>query len=324
MSQNKHLYKPRRSRYVPEDAWIDYPGSILASWHELADRNGFRVDRRVRDHLHLVLECKLCGAHTAHKTHTLRAGQPACGGCQANERERNAKKAGFTLLDRDDAHRHYYYYQLPCGHQTRLQRSRVKRLSKEGPAPGYSGYHCKTCHAEKQRSQAAKWGWTLVGPDPDGSANYRLLAHDMCGHHQRVATGNLKTGRFNCGGCGEKWSAAPSALYMMRFCVPGLGRFVKLGYSRNPDSRLRYQLGLRDDVETELIDELPMPSGQVALAVETGLHLQLRTAHPDAVLAPEVLADWINVTSEVYAEHLEPVIRRMFDELETTDRRKRE
>ena len=66
----------------------------------------------------------------------------------------------------------------------------------------------------------------------------------------------------------------------MRFGVPGLGWFVKLGYSLNPGSRLRYQLGLRRDVEAELIDEVPMPSGQVALRIEKSLHRQLKADHP--------------------------------------------
>lgn len=115
----------------------------------------------------------------------------------------------------------------------------------------------------------------------------------------------------------------PSALYLMRFRVPGIGRFVKLGLSRNPEPRLRHQLGLRSDVEADLIHRVDMPSGQVALRVELGLHSQLIVQHPDAVIAREELAAWINGTSEIYAAELEPVIRRLLDEVESGPPRER-
>lgn len=317
MTNNKPLYLPRRSRHVAEHEWSDYKRPVPAAWHAIAKRKGYRVDRRIRDRYHVALGCKSCGAQTAHKVYTLRSAQPACGGCQMARLRDNATKVGLTLGERDEAHRHYATYTLPCGHETRLQRGRVDRLAQEGPASGYRGYHCAVCYAEKLQRMAAKWGWRVIGVDPKGSANYRLLAHDPCGHQQRVATANIETGRYNCGGCGECWTAAPSALYMMRFDVPERGRLLKLGYSRNPDSRLRYQLGLRDDVEAELITEVAMPSGQVALRVEKDLHRQLQTSHPDMVVSRADLSGWINVTSEIYTAAAEPIIRRMLDAVES-------
>ncbi|MCV2895000.1 GIY-YIG nuclease family protein [Lentibacter sp. XHP0401] len=318
MTNKKTLHLPRRSRNVPMSEWRTYERPIPAAWHAMAKRKGFRVDRRVRDRYHVALECKRCGAHTAHKVYTLRSAQPICGGCRASRQHRNATKAGLVFHDRDEAHRHYATYTLPCGHKTRLQRGRVALLAKDGPPPGHSGYHCSICHAEKLQEMAANNGWSLVGADPEGDANYRLLTHDVCGHRQRVATANLETGRFGCGGCGESWVSAPSALYMLRFNVPGFGPCVKLGYSRNPMSRLRYQLGLRDDVEAELIDEVSMPTGQSALQVEKGLHRHLQTYHSDKVIPTIDLIDWINVTSEIYTAHAEPIIRRMLDDVETS------
>jgi hypothetical protein len=322
MTQKKFLHRPHRSRHVPEEAWGDYPGAILNNWHALADQKGFRVDRRVRDRLHLALECKICGAHTAHKLHTLRTAQPTCLGCQGQSREGKANLVGLELLDRDNDNHQYNLYRLPCGHESLLQNSRVDKLLKHGTVDGRSGFHCPTCYTQQLQSMASDFGWRLVGPDPKRNANYRLLAHKKCGHQQRVATANLVTERFNCGGCGDSWSAAPSALYLMRFRVPEQGRFVKLGYSRNPKSRLRYQLGLAQGVEAELIDVVDMPTGQVALQIEKGLHRELAADHADKVISPEVLKGWINVTSEIYAAELEPVIRRMFEGLEKPKARK--
>ncbi len=313
----KPLHLPRQSRDVAATDWTDQQRPIPAAWHAFAKRKGYRIDRRIRDRSHVALECLACGAHTAHKVYTLRSAQPACGGCQVAQQRGNAAKAGFVLKVRDEAHRHYATYRLPCGHEARLQRGRVAKLAAEGPVPGRDGFHCDICHLENLQQTAADWGWRVIGADPDGSANYRLLEHEACGHRQRVATANLDTGRFNCGGCGECWSAAPSNLYLMRFGVPGLGCFVKLGYSLNPGSRLRSQLGLRRDVEAELIDEVPMPSGQVALRIEKGLHRQLKADHPDKVIPRGELEGWINVTSEIYAAEAEPIIRRLLDEVES-------
>jgi hypothetical protein len=317
MFHKKPLHIPHGSRNIADDQWSEFPRPIPELWEIIAEEKGYRIDRRVRDHLHVVLECLACGAHTAHRVSNLRSAQPACGGCQLAARLDDAAKAGFVFKRRDEAHRHYAIYTLPCGHDARLQQGRVAKLANEGRAPKGRGYHCDICYAKKLDRLASTLGWTLIGADTEGNPNYRLLWHDACGHSQRVATANLETGRFNCGGCGECWSAAPSALYMVRFWVPGLGWFVKLGYSRYPGRRMRYQLGLREDVEAELIDEVPVPSGQVALRMERALHRQLKAEHPDKVIPRDELAAWINVTSEVYTAEAEPIIRRMLDEVES-------
>ncbi|PVA08539.1 hypothetical protein DC366_18685, partial [Pelagivirga sediminicola] len=103
----------------------------------------------------------------------------------------------------------------------------------------------------------------------------------------------------------------------MRFRVPEFGTFVKAGFSKNPDSRMRHQLGLREDVEAEILDEVPTPSGQVAIRLEKNLHAQLRAAHPDKVVPREMLRPWIKVTSEIYTADAVPIIRRMLDEIES-------
>ncbi|MFD0860510.1 GIY-YIG nuclease family protein [Roseovarius aquimarinus] len=317
MSHNKPLHIPRRSRHVPAHEWRPINRGIPEAWHAIAEAKGYRIHRRIRDRLHLALECRLCGALTAHKVHTLRSARPACGGCRERAMLAQAAKAGVVLGARDPAHRHYASYTLPCGHTARLQRGRIAKLAEEGPAAGRSGYHCAPCHLARLGALAQSWGWRLVGADPEGNANYRALGHEACGHVQRVATANIVTGRYDCGGCGESWAAAPSFLYLIRLGVSGGGTYVKLGYSRNPRSRMLHQLGLGDEVEAELIDEVPMPSGQVALAVERGLHARLRADHPDLVIPRADLAAWINVTSEVYAARAEPIIRRMLDEVES-------
>lgn len=316
MTVKKPFYTPRRTRKVPAKAWVEYPGPIPKSWCVIAKAKGYRIDRRIRDRYHIVLECLLCGAHTVQRAFTLRTALPACGGCRLAKHRDNAVKVGFVLIDQDEAPRGYANYRLPCGHTTLLQRGRVQILAQKGAVPGRAGYHCVVCYTEKLQQAASSWGWSVVGVDPDGSTSYRLLEHVGCGHRQRVAISNIETGRFGCGGCGESWVSAPSWLYMLRFNVPGLGRLVKLGYSRNPESRLRYQLGLRHDIEAELIHKLRMPSGQIAQRFEKNLHRKLKTDHPCSVVLRTKLTGWINVTSEIYSAQAESIIRRMVDDVE--------
>ena len=88
MTNRKPLHLPRRSRDVPQTEWTEYKRRIPAAWHAIAEAKGYRIDRRVRDRLHVVLECRDCGAHTAHRVYTLRSALPACGGCQARRAAR--------------------------------------------------------------------------------------------------------------------------------------------------------------------------------------------------------------------------------------------
>lgn len=165
---------------------------------------------------------------------------------------------------------------------------------------------------------AASRGWQLIGADTKGNVNYRLYGHadNGCGHVQRVAIANMETGRFSCEACGECWASAPSAIYLSRFRVPGVGTQVKLGMSRDPVSRHRHQLKLRRGTEVEMLTILPMDTGKAALNVEKELHRRMLNTHPDLVTPPTELADWIGVKSEVYAAEAERLLRRMLGEIE--------
>ena len=312
------LYLPRAAQYCNPEDWLTYPRPVPDEWHLMAAEKGFRIARRVRDRLHLALECVSCGAQTAQKVFTLRTAQPACGGCRAEARDQSASAAGFTFLRRDRLDRHYALYRLPCGHEVRRQIHRVDLIAEADPPEGRKGYHCPVCHTEHLAATAASRGWQLIGADTKGDANYRLYGHadNGCGHVQRVAIANMETGRFSCEACGECWSSAPSAIYLSRFRVPGVGTQVKLGMSRDPVSRHRHQLKLRPGTEVELLTIVPMETGKAALKVEQALHKQMLTAHPHLVTPPEDLADWIGVSSEVYAAEAERILRRMLEELE--------
>jgi hypothetical protein len=181
-------------------------------------------------------------------------------------------------------------------------------------ARGEKRVRCKICLQERDASDARQRGWDLVGPDPDGKANYRFYKH-TCGHHQRIARGNIKTGRVDCGACGISWAAAPNNLYVMRFRLPSNERVIKLGHSGDPKSRMTFQLRRDPTVEGELLRVVPMTSGREALCLEKKMHKQLRCLFPEKVLPREAFADALRVGSEVYAPSVEPALLALLDAL---------
>lgn len=312
-----HLHLPRAAKHRAPQDWPDYPVPVPEEWHRFAAEKGFRIDRRLRDRLHLALECLSCGAQTAHKVFTLRTAQPVCGGCQERERATTAAAAGFVYLAADPDDSHYGLYRLPCGHVERRQAHRLRLIAAGEVPDGHQGYHCSDCYRAKLDAEARTRGWRLVGPDPMGNVSYRLYQHDDgCGAQQRVLIANMLTGRFTCDQCADGWSTSPNALYLSRFRVPGHGRFVKLGYSKDPVSRNKFQLGLAPGTEVEVLHVVPVATGKIALCLEDKQHKYMRKHHPDLVIPRAELAAWTCVTSEIYAPKAEPILRRALEEIE--------
>lgn len=302
---------------------------VPPDWTRLAAQKGYAIAGRVKDRLHVALRCDRCGCVSLSRVYTLRTAQPLCPACLTTDRSSAAEAAGAVFLRRDPADTRYAVYGLPCGHEVRRQFGLIARA-----AAGETGIRCEACHAGALEAEAAARGWSLVGPDPQGDANYRLYAHTaavarpgedgeaisgaapVCGHVQRIARGNMMTGRFTCGACGHGWPVAASALYLMRFDLPGHGPVVKLGFSRDPVSRLRFQLRADPGLACELRRVVPVTSGHRAICLEKRMHAELRRLHPDAVVPPRTWRGLIRVRSEIYDGRLEPVIDAMLDRVE--------
>lgn len=280
---------------------------IPASWPAIAQAKGFDLLARIRDHHHLALRCHACGGINKVKAYTLRSARPQCQHCLETRWRQTAREAGAELLRRCPQSHKHVFLRLGCGHVIRRQMGLVTRVAR-----GEAAFRCDTCHAAREKREASARDWRLIGPDPQGDPNYRLYAH-ACGHQQRVARVNMQTGRFTCGGCGEAWPAAPSALYLMRFTLPDARVLIKLGMSRDPQSRLRHQLLRHGDVKAELLAHLPVRRGQRALTLERGLHRILRRRFPAQVVPRAVFERHLKVVSEIYEPTLEPQLRALFD-----------
>lgn len=291
-----------------------FPRQVLPEWAEIASAKGFDIAARVIDRLHLALRCRKCGAVHKSRLYTLMSAQPLCPACIEHDWRANADASGLEYLERDLRHRHYAFYRASCGHELRRQVELVKRV-----AAGKTGVRCGICHGAVEAAEAAARGWTLVGPDPDGSPDYRLYRHEDCDHEQRIARANMQSGRFSCGGCSDAWPAAGSYIYAMAFTLATGREVVKVGFSRDPESRLDYQLRRDPGMPCEILRTVPMPTGHAAIRAEKAIHRLLRTDHPEGVVHRSAWHGQIRVKSEIYDGSLLPVIMQLLDGIEAGD-----
>ena len=297
-----------------QSATQTFPLTIHPQWHAAADAKGFSILKRIKDRYHLLLSCHSCGLTHASKIFVLMNSQPQCPHCIEARWRNDAKAAGLQWVGRDPEDRHYGFYIAGCGHDLRRQFEMVKRA-----ADGICDIRCELCQQQKEQEEASSQGWALIGPDPDGDPNYRLYRHASCGHVQRIARVNMQTGRFQCSNCGEGWSSAPSFLYVIQLKLAEGTKLIKLGYSRDPVSRLHHQILRSKETEAQILRTVPVSSGHTAVQIEKGLHAQLKAEHPDSVAPPELYAEELRVKSEVYFPDVCQVILAMLDAIEAEE-----
>ncbi|MCQ0971785.1 GIY-YIG nuclease family protein [Paracoccus sp. TK19116] len=278
-------------------------------WHGFADEKGYEITARVRDKNHLVLRHEICGLEMVTKIFVLRTCVPICPHCLEVARRELCRAADVTYLGRGDRSQ-YLRIRLACGHETERQTELLQRVRQEQTA-----IRCAVCLEERLKREAAARDWALIGSDPDGNLNYRLYRHD-CGHVQRVAIANMRTGRFACGGCSDGWTRDPSYIYAMRFVLADGTDAIKVGFSRDPRSRLQFQLTTERDQYAMLLRTIEIPTGRDAIRMEKDLHLTLRRLYPDAVLDRTVFAGQVNCVSELYDSVIEAEIMSLLDALE--------
>lgn len=286
-----------------------FPGVVDPAWRQLALEKGFDIVARVKDRFHLLLECHVCTGRTLCKVYVVRKNQPLCSACLARKKRKAATAAGLHFLRRDPVNRHYSYYRMSCGHTVRRQIGLIVRA-----AAGGTGLRCEVCHAAREAAEAQALGWKLIGPDPAGNKSYRIYQHALgCGKEQRIARGNVQTARFKCEHCGGVWSGEASYLYLMKFILPSGETVLKPGFSKNPLSRLRYQLCRRPLRSGQLVRVVAMKTGRQALIAEQAIHGELRRQFPKAVLPSERYSTYLRVKTEVYTTEVEAIAHALLD-----------
>ncbi|MCA0964791.1 GIY-YIG nuclease family protein [Salipiger bermudensis] len=298
-------------------SWAKPPVSVLPihdNWQVAAHANGFEIMQRCADPAYVELKCQTC-ERTHEKRHSVILGStPICPHCVEHRWREDATAAGVKWLGRDPQHRKRGLYRARCGHVVARQFELIKRI-----VAGNCALRCETCQRFTEEAEARTAGWELVGPSPDRGSSYRRYRH-RCGHQQDVARANMQTERVCCGGCGVSWATAPSFIYCMRFILPCGTQAVKLGFSRNPRSRLFHQLMCGPDIHGTLLDQVAIPTGRKAQRIEKRLHRCLEEQHPHAILPYSIYQDHLRVRSEIYHARLEPKILLLLDDLALSSR----
>ncbi|MBY6057099.1 GIY-YIG nuclease family protein [Leisingera daeponensis] len=299
---------------MPHSNCEHFPQTVHPHWRAAASSKGFKIVQRIKDRYHLLLSCHTCRRTHASKLFVVMNSQPQCPHCIQDRWQGDAEAAGLQWAGRDPQSRHHSFYIANCGHRLRRQFELIKRA-----AAGICDVRCELCQQQKEQEEASAQGWELIGPDPDGNQNYRLYRHMSCGHVQRIARANMQTGRFQCSNCGEGWSSAPSFLYVMQLKLANGAKLIKLGYSRDPVSRLYHQLLTTKETEAQVLRTVPISSGHTAVQIEKGLHARLKAEHPDSVAPPDLYAGELRVKSEVYFPDVCQVIFAMLDAIQAEE-----
>ncbi|WP_299923809.1 hypothetical protein [uncultured Pelagimonas sp.] len=284
-----------------------------ASWEHLAIKSGYTFYGRDKSkRATVLLRCHTCSELMSVHTHVLRTARAECTSCWLNALSSEAESAGLTLIGPDLTDSHRAHYLGVCGHTLNRQRGFIQRVGR-----GEVSLRCTDCLRERYAEMAENQGWSLLGKAINGKPNYRLFRH-TCGFEQDVAICNLQSGRFTCNACAGNWASDPSAVYLFQFdFLDERTRLLKVGMSRNPASRLRHQLGLKDEVRAQILRVVTVASGKKALKAEKRLHGILRAVCPEFVV-PNYELNWISVVSEIYRIEALPLISELLSDLEET------
>jgi hypothetical protein len=282
-------------------------GTIYKHWRDRAEANGFTIVGRAVSHEHLVLGCQTCGLPTVARVSLVRDDNPKCPHCIQERRGNVALDYGALHLGPDPVgDRKYRLYKLPCGHTARRQPGCVKKA-----AAGHHKLRCGVCLKEKHAAEAEAQGWQLIGKAKRKGASYRRYEH-VCGHQQDVTIANMRHGDVDCAGCGQSWTSKPSKIYLLRFHLPDYP-VIKLGYSSNPEFRMRQVQ--YDPLVTRgaVIRDIPMPTGHEAMRFEKALHSFISASWPDLIVPPDIFKPHLRTISEIYDRRAEAIISDLLD-----------
>ena len=282
-------------------------GPIHAHWQEAALAKGFIIVGRAVSRLHLVLGCKTCGSTTLKRYNVVCNCKTDCPNCTRMNRENTAMDYGARLLGPDpEGNRKYGWYRLPCGHTVRRQHGRVEKA-----AAGGHELRWGVCMQARHAAEAEAQDWQLIGKAERKHPSYRGYEH-ACGHQQDVTLANMRHGDVDCAGCDESWTSKPSKIYLLRLHLPEFS-VVKLGYSSNPEFRMR-QVEY-DPLVTRgtVIRDVPVPTGHQAMRFEKALHSFISGSWPDLVVPSENFEPYLRTISEIYDQSAEAFISDLFD-----------
>ncbi len=299
----------RRSRRAVDRAKQDIEGSPVPDHlYEVASTKGFVLIGRGRRSSDVHLRCRCCQQGFQVRQSVLQNNAPQCNHCMWRSRFENAMAVGATIVTPVRNKHKHANLTLPCGHSVQRQYGRLATAAKGGHRLG-----CDACREATYREQAEGSGWRLIGPATINKTGYRYYEHH-CGHRQNFVIVNVDNRQLDCAGCGETWASKPSKIYLFEITLTD--RVVlKLGYSSDPERRLRQQLGPAARDTGIILHVIDMQTGHAALLAEKQAHGHLHKTHPDWVVAHDVFADQINTKSEIYEPEARDIIGALMDRI---------
>lgn len=250
-----------------------------------------------------------CGRLMVISVSTLHPACPRCPTCHRRQWAALCQMSGVTLIGRAE-HPDYLLTRNPCGHEAVRRQDLLENYNRrDGPR------RCLGCQQERDAEQARVRGWQLLGRDPEHNPRYRLYRHEDCGHIQRIARARMRAGRLTCPRCSPGWRREPSCLYVGRLPLASGMTAVKLGFSRNPRTRLHH-LRTKRAQQVQIRHAVAVPTGHEAFIQEKALHALARHTYPEAVLERSAFEGQVTVVSELYHAWLEPVLISWLDEIE--------
>ncbi|ETD87295.1 hypothetical protein U713_17020 [Rhodobacter capsulatus YW2] len=102
-------------------------------------------------------------------------------------------------------------------------------------------------------------------------------------------------------------------IYLLEITLPGGANLLKLGHSRDPDSRLHHQLIADDSVQGAVRRVVPMPNGLMAQRAERRLHAVVRNTLPISIVPRDLYEGYLRVKSEIYYPAASGLIHDLLD-----------
>lgn len=137
---------------------------------------------------------------------------------------------------------------------------------------------CKVCKDNQFKELLSISDLELINKISSTKGLYRFK---NCGHTREIDRAAIVRGNFVCQECNSSHKLKPSNLYILKFTTNCGYEFLKLGYGKNVNNRIR-EYTLKDIRGVEIILEVQVITGNVARKIENSIHNDLKAYKIDS------------------------------------------
>ncbi len=187
-------------------------------------------------------------------------GGPICKQCQKEAKDVLFTKHNYEVLDQITKDK--FLVKKPCGHITHAYIDHMKH---------YDVIECRECIFERHLRFCENMGLEYIEPRSPTKALYKFKC---CGAEKELFKIAVERGNCLCPSCGNGWMTKPSKLYLFEMETTSGFVFLKFGYGKDLNNRLR-EYRLKDCTLKNIIYTIDLPSGFVAMKEELRIHGEL-------------------------------------------------